>query len=191
MTKLKNKYYILRHGQTIYQTKKKKIIYPFGDKPPIPLTKKGERQIKNAAKKLKRYKIDLIYSSDFYRTRQSAEVVARELGVKKIFFDKRLRDVNLGIYHGGKKEDFYRDFPSILSRFSKRPKKGESWQDVQKRVLACLKDLEKKYKGKNILIVSHGDPLWLLERKIKGLSSKNILGNLKKNYIQPGELRKL
>ena len=48
--KLKNKYFILRHGQTIYQTKKKNFIYPRSNKSKVNLTKRGEKQIKKAAR---------------------------------------------------------------------------------------------------------------------------------------------
>ena len=78
--KLKNRYFLLRHGQTIYQVKKRKMIYPWPEINPIKLTKKGEKQIKKVAKILKNKKIDLIYSSDIYRTKQTARIVAKELG---------------------------------------------------------------------------------------------------------------
>jgi isoleucyl-tRNA synthetase len=188
--KLRNEYYILRHGQTIYQTKKKEIIYPSSLQNKIGLTKEGRRQIINSAKKLKKIGIDLIYSSDFYRARESAKIVAKELGIKKINFDKRLRDVNLGVYHGRKKEAFYRDFPGV-THFRKRPLGGESWQDVLKRVIAFIKEIDRKYQGKKILIVSHGDPLWLLENWVKKLKFYDLDKSLKLNYIQTGELRKL
>lgn len=190
MKKLKNKYYILRHGQTIYQTKKKDWTYPRGPKVKVGLTQKGKNQIKAVAKKLKKSGIDLIYSSDFFRTRQTAKIVIKKLGIKKIKFDKRLREVDLGIYQGGRKEDFRRDFPSGKTMFSKRPKKGESWKNVQKRVLSFLKELERKYKEKTILIIGHGNPLWLLESKVKGLLAVSFIKNRKDNYIQPGELRR-
>lgn len=187
--KLNNQYFLLRHGQTIYQKKRKKFTYPWPDNPPVKLTKDGEKQIKDVVKKLKTRKIDLIYSSDIYRCRQTAEIVAKKLDLKTDF-DKRLRDINLGIYHGRPKKDFYRDFPNLQERFSKRPKKAESWNDVKKRLLNFLKEIEKKYKKKKILIVSHGDPLWLFEGIVKGWSNKEQLEN-KDTYIKVGELRKI
>jgi broad specificity phosphatase PhoE len=42
---------------------------------------------------------------------------------------------------------------------------------VKKRLLDFLDDVEKKYKGKNILIISHGDPLWFLAGIIRGLKT--------------------
>ena len=51
----------------------------------------------------------------------------------------------------------------------KRPPNGENWNDVKERMLGFLNDTEGKYENKNILIISHGDPLWFLAGIIKGL----------------------
>lgn len=190
--KFNNQYFILRHGQTTQQVERAKFTYNWPDKPLVRLTKKGERQIKIAAKKLKKEKINFIYSSDIFRTRQTAGIVAKGLGLK-VYFDKRLRDINLGVYSGVLKEVLYRDFPDPKKRFYQKPKKGESWSDCRGRMLDFLKKIDKRYKNKKILIISHGDSLWLLEGAVKGLTNKEILNeNLTKgNYINVGELRKL
>ena len=179
--RFKNKYFILRHGENNYQIKNKDFIYPAGVAPSVKLTKKGIEQIKEAAQKLKKEGVVLIYSSDFFRTRQTAEIVAKELNIKKINFDKRLRDINLGIYHGRTKKEFYEFINYKNRKFSTKPLKGESWDDVKKRVVSFIKDIDKKSKNKNILIIGHGDPLWLLEGAVRRLSP----------YIKVGELRKI
>lgn len=190
--KLNNKYFILRHGQTSQQVKRENLTYNWPDKPPVKLTKRGKKQIKIAAKKLKKERIDFIYSSDIFRTRQTAGIVVKELGLQ-VNFDKRLRDINLGIYHGGPKEKLHQDFPDPKKRFYQKPKGGESWNDLKKRLLHFLKDTDRKYKNKKILIISHGDSLWILEGVVKGLTNQDILEENfgKKNYIKVGELRKL
>lgn len=192
---MRNKYFILRHGETTQQTKKLKkkeiIYYNWPSLSSFPLTKKGKKAIESVAKKLKNKKIDLIYSSDSLRTRQTAEIVAKELGLK-VNFDPRLRDINLGTYQGREKGEFYKDLPLSLKRFSKKVPKGESWSDVKRRVVGAIKDIDKKHKGKTILIVSHGDPLWLLEGAIKGLTNQELLNQIfKKKFIKMGELREL
>ena len=193
--RLRSKYFILRHGQTIYQTRKKDFVYPpFPEKPAIKLTKKGTRQIKAAAKKLKKAGINLIFSSDFFRTMQTARIVAKWLSIKKINFDKRLRDGNLGIYRGGKKKEFYRVFPPNSHKFFyQRPPQGENWIDIQKRMVNFLKDIDKRYKDKTILIISHGDPLWLLDGAVKNWSIKKLLKVKvsRIDRIKVGEFRKL
>ncbi len=194
MLKLRNNYFLLRHGETVYQTRKRGIVYPWPENSLVKLTERGKTQIKRAAKVLKAKKIDIIYSSDTFRTRQTAEIVAKEVGLK-VIFDPRLRDINLGIYHGRKKEEFYRDFQrDNPKRFSKRPKGGESWNDLKRRMKDFIRSVDKKHTNKNILIISHGDPLWLLEKAVvKGLNNQELLGeiSLNKKYIQPGEVRKL
>ena len=85
---MKNNYFLLRHGKTIYQKQKKKSIYPSISKQgSIGLITESKRRLKKIAKRIKKEKIDLIYSSDIFRARQTAEIVAKELGLK-IHFDK-------------------------------------------------------------------------------------------------------
>ncbi len=190
---LKNHYYLLRHGENNYQVEKKEFAYPSGVAPSVKLTEKGKKEIKQVAKWLEKNNITLIYSSDFFRTRQTAEIVAKESGIKKINFDKRLRDINLGIYHGKTKKDFYEFVGYKKRKFSTKPPQGESWNDVKRRIADFIKDIDKKYQDKNILIISHGDPLWLLEGVIKGLNKKQLLRQvfIAQNYIKVGELRKV
>ncbi len=111
----------------------------------------------------------------------------------RVRLDKRLRDVNHGIYNGRTKKEFYRDFPYVEKRFSKGPQGGESWNDIKKRLLSFIKEIDKKYKNKRILIVGHGDPLWLLEGMTKGMTNHGLLDEIfvKKNFIQPAEFRKI
>ncbi len=190
--KTKNHYFLLRHGQTIYQARYKNTIYPKEANFRLLITKKGESQIKKAAKILKKKNISAIYSSDFKRTRQSAGIVDKELKLS-VKFDKRLRDLDFGRYWGSNKKDYEKLFSNRAEKFTKRTPGGENWNDVIKRVGAVVKEIEKKRKGKNILIISHGDPLWLLYGIIKGFNQKDFLdeainGN---HYQDVGELKEI
>lgn len=186
-----NRYFILRHGETIHQTKLKKIVYPPSQKLFVELTKKGKSQIKALIPRLKKANIDLIFSSDYLRTKQTTEIINKELHLK-VKFDKRLRDVNLGVYHGKSKDEFYSDFKDAKERFYRKPDGGETWLDCRKRTLRFIRDIDKKYKDKTILIVSHGDPLWMLEGAMKGLSQQELVREfLQKKMIKTGELRKI
>lgn len=171
---MNNIYFILRHGQTIYQTEKKNEKYPWPEPAPIFLTKKGEKQVRDATRKIKRVKIDKIYSSDAPRARQTAEIVAKETGAN-VIFDERLRDTNLGVFGGRSKVEYRKFFLDKRERFAKRPPKGESWNDVAKRAVDFFKEIDKNNQSQNILIVSHGDPLWLLEGVLTGLNEQELL----------------
>lgn len=181
---MRNKYFLLRHGETIYQTKKKDFLYPWPSVKLVSLTKKGKEQVKSVVEKLKAKNVNLIYSSDFLRTRQTAEIVAEKLGLK-VKLDKRLRDINFGIFQGGKTNEYRKFFINKKQKFFKRPPRGESWRDVRKRTIDFIKDIEKKHKNKTILIVSHADPLWLLFGTLKGLDEDRLFKNRNNKNFYP------
>ncbi len=187
--KYNNKYYILRHGESV--ANRKKIISCWPEKISSPLTKKGREQIKSAVRKLKTKKIDLIFASDILRTRQTAEIVGKELRIKPEY-DKRLREYNLGILNGKLVKEIRKIFPVGVIRFKNKPSGGETYKDVQKRMYDFFKGIDEKYSGKNILIVSHEASLTLLKGKIRGLSNKEIIEKYPKaKRIKTGELRQL
>ena len=191
-----NNFYIIRHGQTAYQTVKRNFVYPWeGSVNTAGITEIGKQSIRKVIPKIKKLSIDILYTSDFKRTRETAEMIAREIGLKKENFvlTSRLRDVNRGKYHGGRKKDFYNDFPDFLSDFSQKAENGESLSSARDRMVTFINEIDGLYKNKNILIVSHGEPLWLLEGALKRIRDSDLVNKDKsrKNYIQPGELRKL
>ena len=66
---------------------------------------------------------------------------------------------------------------------------GESWRDVRTRVFSIIKEIDEKHEGKKILLVSHGDPLWLLYSLTKNLSEEEAIARRTALYIERGELR--
>ncbi len=171
---MKNKYILLRHGETRYQAKKLDVLYTKDENPDLPITENGKKKIKIVAKELKNKGIDLIYSSDYFRTRQTSKIVAKELGLD-IKFDSRLIDTNFGVFHGKTGKEYKDFFDSRKQRFSKRTPNGESWRDVRERAVAVITEIEEEHNGKTILIVSHADPVWLLAGYLKGLSEDELL----------------
>jgi len=186
-----NKYFILRHGETTAQARKEAVLYDWPGTSSFPLTENGKKDIAEMVKKIKNQKIDLIYASDALRTRQTAKIVAKELGLE-IKFVPGLRDINVGIYQKRKTKEFKKDYPPSLIRFSKKIPGGESWLDIKKRALHAIRDIEKRNHGKTILIVSHGDPLWLLEGLMKGWTNEQLLEEkIQKGVIRKSELREI
>lgn len=185
---MRNKYILLRHGETIYQAKKLSILYSKKEQFTLSITENGKKRIKEVTKELKDKKIDLIYSSDYLRTKQTAEIIAKGLGLK-IKLDKRLRDKDFGIFSGRRNSEHRKIYSSMKQRFRKRPKKGENWRDVRKRMADFIKQIDKKHKNKTILIVSHQDPIGLLAGFLKGLNEKELLEkkNLKELWLDVGQ----
>ena len=130
------------------------------------LTAHGREEVLNKAEnELKNSNIDIIVSSPFTRTRETAEIVADTIGIprEEIIFDERLQEVNPGVFDGKSWNEYHQYVHSNTGKnwFTEKISGGESLQDVQKRTGESLYELEEKYKGKNILIVTHGGPAWL------------------------------
>ncbi len=100
------------------------------------LTEQGKNQAVHAAAELAREKIDLIIASPFLRTHETAKIVLKELGLpdSALMTDERLREA------------------------------GSSDETVRARVGEFMFEVERRYSGKNILFVSHGDPIWNLQQ---------------------------
>jgi len=196
--KLQNQYFVLRHGESLRNVLKMASCWP--EKIKSPLTEKGIRQIKRAAKELKKKKIDLIFSSDLLRTKQTAEIVAREIGLK-VRLDKRLREVDVGVLNNKPIDEIGRFWDkekklSSLEYFKKRfkiaPDKGENYVQLEKRMYDFFQEMEKRYKGKNILIVSHQRPITLLDKAVHNHSLEKLVKTIVgKREIKTGEVRKL
>jgi isoleucyl-tRNA synthetase len=76
--------------------------------------------------------------------------------------DERLREIGAGVYNGKPLAEWVARFASVDEGYSKKPEGGESYVDVRRRVGEFLFDVERRYTNKNILIISHGSPLWLM-----------------------------
>ncbi len=176
-------FFIMRHGEAESNIKDIISCRP-GDG--YFLTEKGVKDVEKAAKKLKKEKIEIIIASDLERTKQTAEIVAKELGVK-VIFDKRIREVDAGKANGKK---FNRDkwWKGVSSKFSG----GDDLMSLKKRVDYFYNEIFRKYKNRKILIVSHGGVITALEAI---LSRKNYLTKINdiflNNCIRTAEVRKL
>ncbi|MFA5360440.1 MAG: histidine phosphatase family protein [Candidatus Paceibacterota bacterium] len=193
---LKNKYFLLRHGKTIHQTGKKDITYGYpDDNPPCVLLKEGIREAQLAGEKLKEKNIDLIFASDILRVKQTVKIAAKIIGYNpdNVIYDQRLRDVNWGIFAGKNKKEAWAYYDKdMLQKFEKPVPQGESWNQCRERMAAVLNEIEKNFEKKNVLIVSHGDPLWLLEGYLKGKSNEELINEMNNNQdIKTGEIREI
>lgn len=197
--KLKNTYYLLRHGQSLKNTLDLSSNWP--EKFYLPLTRLGRKQVKESVKELKKKEIDLIFCSDILRTKQTAEIVGKEIGLKSKT-DKRLREIDSGILNGrplSEARNFWRTkegecdrVKHYLRRFYMTPPKAENYAKVEKRMLDFIKDMEKKYVGKKIVVVSHQRPITLLGKAVYGWTRRKTAEIIAgKREIGEGEFKVL
>ena len=138
-------------------------------------------------------KIDLIFASSFLRTKQTAEIIADVIGFdkSKIIYDKRLWELNTGEFSGGPVRRYWEFFTSLEERFTKKSPGGESHTEVKNRVMDFLYETDSKYNGKNILIVSHGDPIWMMIVGAAGATPEEAVKIREGEYLSPSDIREL
>lgn len=172
------KIYIIRHAQT--ESNLKEIACKTQKEEG--LTKKGKEQAKKLAENLKKVRFNKIFISEAKRT---YETILPLLKLKKnipIKKDKRLNECEFGVFSGLTLKEAKRKYPNIFRARQKDQwnvpiPKGESYKDVALRLEAFLKDFKKdvkKYKFKNILIVTHATPLKVFLIKYLCFSIKKV-----------------
>lgn len=184
-----NQYFLIRHGEA--ESNVRNIVSAELNK--YPLTEKGKRQITDALEQIKKQKIDLIFSSRVLRAKETAEIIAASLD-KEIIFDDRVNEANFGVFNGKPVEEYRDYFSSWQERFLKTPENGENFLQVKQRTADFLYEIEKNYDSKNILIVSHEAPIWLMSAAANGLDSNQALKIIKgkeEAFIKNGEIHKL
>ncbi len=187
----KNKYFLVRHTECVSNVKK--ISSYSWEKEDI-LTETGIKQAEKLANKLKKYKINLVFCSPFTRTKQTFEIINKKLKLNttKILFDKRLVENNFGIADGQHYDEYHKLFSSEKAYFETPVPYGENYADVKKRITGFLKEIESKYKNKNILIISHGFSLRMLELVAMNLNIKECIEHLRDSqFVQREEIRPL
>ncbi|PIT90736.1 MAG: isoleucine--tRNA ligase [Candidatus Komeilibacteria bacterium CG10_big_fil_rev_8_21_14_0_10_41_13] len=152
------KFVVMRHGQA--ENNLAKTFSRAEDK--WPLTDLGRQQTAEQVKRLKDQKIDLIIASPVLRTRQTAEIAAKELGLE-VIYDQALAEYDFGQWLEISKEERlnrpdYQDYRSktLEEKFDYRlGKNGETAREIMDRAEKFLLKTNKEYFGKNILLITH------------------------------------
>ncbi len=169
-----NRYLLARHGESDSVVQGIHVNWP--EPVPIHLTDLGKSQAHSMAERIKKDGgVDLIFASDLNRTKETAEIISKVVGVE-VIYDERLREYNLGVLNGHKLSEFHESFaPS--KRWQEAPEGGETYMQLQNRMMDFVSEVNAKHNGKRILVITHGDVIWLL----------NQFYDLDNHYPQVGE----
>ncbi len=149
--------YLVRHGEA--ENNVRHILNSAPVKHEYSLTEKGRGQVKKTAASLATVGASALYSSPILRAKETAGIIAEATGLS-IVFDDRLWEVGMGIFNGGKQEDFLKKYPEPEMRLAPDAvDEMESILGVHGRLEGFLSELKEKYIGKKVILVSHGDPL--------------------------------
>jgi probable phosphoglycerate mutase len=157
---------LLRHGATAH-TVEKRFSGSGGADPE--LSPEGEAQARAAAAAVaSRGPVDAVVSSPLRRARQTADVVAGELGlpVREV---ETLRECAFGEWEGLTFAEVQEQWPDELTAWladtSVAPPGGESFDAVGARVRRARDQLIARHPGRTVLAVSHVTPIKLLVRE--------------------------
>ena len=142
---------IVRHGETVWN-RERRVMGSLD----IQLSEAGRYQCEELAAVLARFEVGRILSSPLARASESAEILARELGVE-IEYDPGLEEVHFGRWEGMTYDEIRADpdYHGFIADPVGHPTPGgETIVDVQRRGLAAL---ARARQDTRVLVVSHGD----------------------------------
>ncbi|HDV4624927.1 TPA: histidine phosphatase family protein [Bacillus anthracis] len=140
--------YFVRHAHSTYTKEERER----------PLSEKGHCDAENVTSLLKDKHIDVVISSPYKRAVQTVQGIANTYHVS-IEIEEGLRERLLS---SEPIADFNDAIENVWEDWSFAYEGGESNDVAQRRAVICMQSILKKYKGKNIVIGTHGNIMVLL-----------------------------
>ena len=164
--------YLVRHGES--QANQEKLFYGSLDSP---LTEKGIKDAKLAAKKLKNLPVVKLYTSPLLRAYKTAEFISEEKGLE-IHADARLVEQHFGDFEGFTYEQLKENHGNAFTDYyhgswcAETPLGGESFAQMVERIEPFLKEIVEK--KEDCLIVSHNGVMRTLLCLILDLAPEHV-----------------
>lgn len=148
---------MVRHGQTPTTGK----VLP-GRARGLHLTDKGQADAQTVATRIAALRtVDAIYASPLERARETAEPIGKALG-QKVIIDKGLLECDFGDWTGAELKTLMKlpEWATVQrSPSTFRFPGGESFNEMQTRIVSALDRLVQKHRGGVVVCVSHADPI--------------------------------
>lgn len=148
---------LVRHGQTPTTGK----LLP-GRAPGLHLADKGVEQAETAAQRLAVLeKVDAIYASPLERARETAAPIGKAFG-QKVVIDKGLLECDFGEWTGAELKNLMklREWTTVQrSPSTFRFPGGESFTEMQTRIVSAIDRICRAHPGGTVVCVSHADPI--------------------------------
>ena len=120
----------------------------------IPLNKTGKQQAAAVANRLSSERAwDIIITSDLSRAIETGQIISAGIQLPDMIYDKRIREINCGKIEGTTEIERLDNWGNDWRELDLGM---EKFEDVSKRGLGFLEEIVVTYKGKRILVVSHG-----------------------------------
>jgi probable phosphoglycerate mutase len=148
---------LVRHGQTPTTGK----VLP-GRAPGLHLADAGHRQAERAAERIAELpKVDALYCSPLERARETAAPIAAAIGLKAKV-DRGLLECDFGDWTGRELKELAKlpEWATVQRAPSTfRFPGGESFSEMQHRIVTALERIRAAHPGGTVVCVSHADPI--------------------------------
>jgi broad specificity phosphatase PhoE len=164
---------LIRHGETDWNVEGR-----YQGQADPPLNERGVAQSIELAEHLEMYGLNLLYSSPLKRCSQTAEMVARRLGIP-LHLEPRLMEIHQGDWQTRLRAEINELYPELFRRWESEPwevspPNGESLYQVQERVVAAVEEIKAKYPQDCVGLVTHRVPIALLKVKYQGMDREIV-----------------
>ncbi|WP_328295538.1 bifunctional RNase H/acid phosphatase [Kineococcus sp. NBC_00420] len=163
---------LVRHGSTLL-TEQRRVSGRYGEDPE--LSESGLAEVRSAAACRDVAGADVVVSSTMRRSQQTARAIADALGVD-VVTDPQWDETDFGEWDGLTAGEVVKRWPREFAAWNDSPDAappgGESLLTVERRVLAARDALLRRWAGKRVVLVSHGDPLRVLLRSVLGVDGR-------------------
>lgn len=165
---------LVRHGRTDWNEEPRVM----GAKP-IPLNEAGLAQARHLRNWLAQIEIHALYSSPILRTWQTAEIIVEGRADLKILAEPGVQEIDYGDWVGlpfsEVAEKYRAEYQAYLNRPSQMRVPGGEWVTaVQKRAVAAIEKLKKRYADQRVVVVSHADVIKVILVHYLGISLDGI-----------------
>lgn len=149
--------YLVRHGSTPANEEKPRVLQ--GSGVDLSISERGREQARKVAKWFRNVPIDAVLSSPLKRATETATEIASITG-HEVQPVNGLMEVNVGRWERLTWDIIRRDFPDECALFQTDCAQhgylgGESYSDVQQRVVPVFNDLLTRHAGKAVVVVAH------------------------------------
>jgi probable phosphoglycerate mutase len=135
----------------------------------VALNDRGREQARELAARLRDEPIDVVVASDLKRAHETALIVA-EMKRLPVATDAGLREIDVGRWSGLTPDEIAQCFPGMATH------DGETNAQHLERVVATFRRIVEVYRGRRVLVVSHGKTLRVIRRHAAG-RPVSLLGN--------------
>jgi 2,3-bisphosphoglycerate-dependent phosphoglycerate mutase len=158
---------LARHGETDWNRENR-----FQGHADPPLNALGRRQSAELAEALAGESLARVYTSPLRRAAETAEIVARRLGVT-VEPVEPLREIDVGAWSGLTRDEVAARFPETYARWLKRAphgyEAGETYEQLAARVVSAIRELAERHPSETLLVVTHGGPSRILQAHAAGI----------------------